>query len=180
VASGPGRFDLFAGGSWRGGSTDESDFELGFGLGFEKGVVGHRLAATLTVGTSATRSATATDGAIATLHRMPIRLGFWLPIHAGPGQLEPGVRVGLDWLFLRQDPPINGGVSSSGSAKAFRGELALDYRVNLLRRFFARIGTAIGTGTSYAIGRKDGAKDAYFTEPKTYIKSGLELGFSFQ
>jgi len=180
AASSGGRFDLFAGGSWRGASTDESDFELGFGAGFERGVVGRRLAATLTVGTSATRSATAMNGSIATLHRMPIRLGIWVPINAGPGQLEPGVRAGLDWLFLRQEPPTTGGVAQSGTRPSFRVELALGYRVNMLRRFFARIGAAIGTGTGYSIGVKNEPAGQYFTEPETYIKSGLELGFSFQ
>jgi hypothetical protein len=180
AASGPGRFDLFAGGSWRGASTDESDFELGFGLGFERGLIGRRFAATLTVGTSATHSATAIDGSIGTLHRMPFRFGLWIPINAGLGQLEPGVRAGLDWLFFRLDPPASGGGVVSRSYPSYRVELALCYRVNMLRRFFARIGGAVGTGVGYHVTNQNGGESQLFTEPKTYIKSGLELGFSFQ
>ena len=120
------------------------------------------------------------DGSIATLHRMPFRVGFWVPIIAGPGQWEPGVRAGFDWLFLRQEPPSTGGVPQSGTLMSYRVELALGYRVNMLRRFFARIGAAIGTGTGYAVGIKNRPQGEYFTEPETYIKSGLELGFSFQ
>jgi len=176
----PGRFDLFAGGSWRGGSTDESDFELGFGVGFERGIAGHRLAATLTLGTSATRSATASDGSIATMHRMPLRIGFWLPIHAGPGQLEPGVRAGVDWLFSRLEALSPGGSAQDQTYWSYRVELALCYRVTMLRRFFARIGGAVGTGLGYYVKNQDGTLSQLFTEPKTYIKSGLELGFSFQ
>jgi hypothetical protein len=176
AASGPGRFDLFAGGAWRGASTDESDFELGFGLGFERGLAGRRFAATLTVGMSATRSATAADGSIATLQRMPFRLGFWIPIAAGPGQLEPGVRAGMDLLFARMQPPRTGETTYWSA----RGELALCYRVNVLRRFFARVGAALGAGTGYDVNTHSGGGSHLFTEPKTYIKSGLELGFSFQ
>ena len=176
AASGGGRFDLFAGGSWRGASTDESDFELGFGLGFERGIVGRRFAATLTVGTSATRSATATDGSIATLQRMPFRLGFWVPINAGPGQLEPGVRAGFDLLFLKMDAPYTGDTTYLSA----RAELALGYRVNMLRRFFARVGGAVGAGRGYDVKNRNGGQSQLFTEPSTYIKSGLELGFSFQ
>jgi hypothetical protein len=57
--------------------------------------------------------------------------------------------------------------------------LALGYRVNLARRFFARIGAAVGTGTGYDW-HNDGGASHLFTEPTSYIKSGLELGFSFQ
>jgi hypothetical protein len=184
AASGPGRFDLFAGGSWRGASTEESDFELGFGLGLERGLIGRRFAATLTVGTSATRSATTTDGSIVTLHRMPLRLGLWIPINAGPGQLEPGVRAGLDWLFSRLEPPPSGGAVLARTDRSYHVELALCYRVNMLRRFFARIGGAVGTGMGYYVnftdGTPNGTRSQLFREPKTYIKSGLELGFSFQ
>src|SRR5581483_11045624 len=94
VPSAAARFDLFAGGSWRPNSSDESDFELGFGLGLERGVLGHRLAATFTGGTSLTGMAVAGDHSTATLHRMPFRVGLWVPISAGPGQFEPGVRAG--------------------------------------------------------------------------------------
>jgi hypothetical protein len=179
MPTGAARFDLFAGGSWRPNSSDEGDFELGFGLGFERGVLGRRLAATFTGGASLTGKATATDGARATLHRMPFRVGFWVPIAAGPGQLEPGVRAGLDWLFLRLEPPPSGGLARDGTFVSYRVELALGYRVNLARRFFARIGAAVGTGTGYDW-HNDGGASHLFTEPTSYIKSGLELGFSFQ
>ena len=180
VPPGATRFDLFAGGSWRPGSSDDSDFELGFGLGFERGVAGRRFAATFTGGTSGTGNAKAIDGSAAMLHRMPFRLGLWLPIAAGPGQLEPGVRAGVDWVSVRLEPPATGGLVKTGTFVSYRVELALCYRVNMSRRFFARIGGAVGTGTGYDWKNKDGGPSHLFTEPTSYIKSGLELGFSFQ
>ena len=176
VPGGAVRFDLFAGGAWRPGSSDDSDFELGLGLGLERGVAGRRFAATFTGGTSGTGTVTALDGSTATLHRMPFRIGLWIPIVAGPGQLEPGVRAGVDWVFLRLEPPRTGGIARTGTFRSYRVELALCYRVNMSRRFFARIGGAVGTGTGY-----DWTGPGHlFTEPTSYIKSGLELGFSFQ
>ena len=72
-----------------------------------------------------------------------------------------------------------GGFARTGTFRSYRVELALGYRVNIARRFFARIGGAVGTGTGYHW-NTDGGQTVLFTEPDLYLKSGLELGFSFQ
>jgi len=177
VVSAASRFDLFAGGSWRGASSEESDFEVGFGLGFERGLAGRRFALTFTGAMSATRSAP-DDGYVATLRRMPFRLGFWIPILAGPGQVEPGVRVGVDWLFTTVGSSTVTGTNKTGSQTPVRGELALGYRLTVLRRVFVRIGGAVGMGTGYDW--RSGSNNRLFAESRYYVKTGLELGFSFQ
>ena len=106
---------------------------------------------------------------------MPFRLGFWTPIFAGPGQLEPGVRVGIDWLSITQTSP---GKSQTQNSKYV--EAALCYRIAVLRRLFARIGGAVGAGKGYIWSQPDQPGAPLFTEPTSYIKAGLELGFSFQ
>ncbi len=192
AASGATRFDLFAGGAWRGATSDASDFELGFGLGFERGVLGRRFAVTFTGGTTRSHTNVAGNNYTATLRRMPFRLGFWIPILAGPGQLEPGVRAGIDWLSITQaspasapgQPPAPPGQAQSQMAPY--GEAALCYRVAVLRRLFARIGGAVGLGKGYDFPPPDSAGAQpfsgreVFSEPPVYVKVGLELGFSFQ
>jgi hypothetical protein len=173
---GASRFDVFAGGSWRGAAAEESDFEVGIGLGFERGLGGHRLAATISGGVSSGRKADtpASNGSsFATLRRMPFRIGLFVPLPAGPGQLEPGVRVGVDRLMAtlpdgRTDQQVG-----------LRAELALCYRVTMLRRLFVRGGITGGVGQGDTWTRID-QKTAELVEPRVYFKAGLELGFSFQ
>jgi len=175
AVSGASRFDLFAGGSWRGATGEDSDFELGFGLGFERGLGGRRFAITFTGGTTKSKSNPSGNDYTATLRRMPFRLGFWVPIFAGPGQLEPGIRIGFDWLSATQSP-----TAPSQTKVAPYGEAALCYRVSILRRLFARLGAAVGAGRgSDWVGPGD-APVHVFSEPSVYFKAGLELGFSFQ
>jgi hypothetical protein len=192
AASGASRFDLFAGGSWRGATGEDSDFELGFGLGFERGLLGRRFAVTFTGGTTKSQTNVAGDNYTATLRRMPFRLGFWMPILVGPGQLEPGVRGGIDWLSITQaspatapgQPPAAPGQAQSQIAPY--GEAALCYRVAVLRRLFARIGGAVGLGKGYDFhqpvpaGVDPFSGPIVFSAPWVYLKAGLELGFSFQ
>jgi hypothetical protein len=173
--AGASRFDVFAGGSWRGASSEESDFEAGFGLGFERGLAGRRFAVTFTGGMSAARHVTTPDAYNGMLRRMPFRLGFWIPILAGPGQVEPGIRIGVD--LLSTSLSSTGSTNQASSQAPPRGELALCYRATVLRRVFARIGAAVGAGNGYHW-TSNGAP--LFVESRYYFRSGLELGFSFQ
>ncbi len=169
------RFDVFAGGSWRGAAAEESDLEVGIGLGFERGLWSRRLAATISGGVSSSRKSdtAATNGSsFATLRRMPFRIGLFVPLAAGPGQLEPGVRVGVDWLVATVQ---NGQTDTQIRPRA---ELALCYRVAMLRRLFVRGGVSGGVGTGDTWTRRDQTTE--LVEPQVYFKAGLELGFSFQ
>jgi hypothetical protein len=178
VASGASRFDLFAGGSWRGATGEDSDFELGFGLGFERGLLGRRFAVTFTAGTTKSKTNPAGGVYTATLRRMPFRLGFWIPIVAGPGQLEPGIRAGIDWLTSTQSPADSAGPSQTRLAPSV--EAALCYRVTMLRRLFARVGGSFGAGKRVDYVSPEDPPAQVYSEPRFYVKAGLELGFSFQ
>jgi hypothetical protein len=175
--AGSGRLDLFAGGFWRGASTEDSDVEVGLGLGFERGLGGRRLSATFSGGISSERSAVTADESNATLRRLPVRFGLFVPLPAGQGQLEPGVRLGLDFLFTSLSAK-NGASAESHVHASPSGELVLAYRIAMARRLFVRFSVSGGAGIPYNF--MTSAKMREFGQPRFYAKSGLELGFSFQ
>jgi hypothetical protein len=180
------RFDVFAGGAWRGASTADSDFEVGLGLGFERGLGNRRVAATFTGGLSSARVAQYQDnnngeGSIrninATLRRVPVRFGLFLPLILGPGWLEPGLRLAIDWLFISRN--WEGG-NDNRMFPSPGAELVLAFRIGLVNRLFARIGVSGGTGIPYDVRLPAPSTQHLFSQPRFYARSGLELGFSFQ
>jgi len=78
---------------------EQSDFEVGLGLGFERAWRlpdrGHLLGGISTRATSRSPWTRATRRC-----PRPVRLGLFVPLVLGVGWLEPGVRVGMDWLFI--------------------------------------------------------------------------------
>ena len=171
------RFDVLAGGAWRGGASpaDAGTFELALGLGLERGVA-RRWAATLSGGVSFANNGDLADGSSATFRRVPVRLGFFLPLAAGPGWLEPGVRLAVDWLLTRQHNLMSMHPSAGGEA-------VLGYRMPLVGRLFARLSASVGVGTPYQFYTTQAGETAprdVFVQSLVYAKSGLELGFSFQ
>ena len=183
--AGPSRVDVFAGGAWRGASsTETNDFEAGLGLGFERGLFGRRVAATFTGGISTLCcSAVIPDQNVqnvrATLYRIPVRLGLYIPFLVGPGWLEPGLRLAVDWLFVSR--------SWSGGHDSFNwpspgGEAVVAFRIPLLKRLFARLAVSGGAAVPYDVKTPVAGPTAQrvFGQPRFYVKSGLELGFSFQ
>jgi hypothetical protein len=177
--TGPSRVDIFAGGAWRGASTAETnDFEAGLGLGFERGLFGRRVAATFTGGIS-TSCCTAylMDNVTATLYRIPVRLGLFLPFLVGPGWFEPGVRIAVDWLFISRSW---GTKHDSYLWASPGGEAVVAFRVPMLKRLFARLAVSGGAALPYDVRTPDMAGRRVFGQPRLYVKSGLEVGFSFQ
>ena len=121
-----------------------SDFELGLGLGFEGGLAGRRVAGDLSTGFGWPRRAfaTAADGPPVTLHRIPVRLGFWIPISRpapaswSRGTCWHGFAI-CEALASRREP-------CRPHLLDARSELVLCFRINLLRRLFARVGVSSG------------------------------------
>ena len=120
------------------------------------------------------------------MRRVPVRLGVFLPVMAGPGWLEPGVRVGVDWLFISNSWP---GRATDQHTRTLPGaELVLAFRVNLTGRLFARLGVSGGAAIPYDVELQPDPgvsptpvmSQHVFGQPRFYVKSGLELGFSFQ
>ena len=175
---GPSRFDIFAGGAWRGASAaEESELEAGLGLGFERGFSGRRLAATFSGGFASRSAADIGQNFQATLRRVPVRFGVFMPVVLGPGWLEPGVRLGVDWLFVSRTWPTGGDTHMWASPG---GEVVLAFRVAMVRRMFARLGVSGGAGLPYDVKSPSAQAPRLFGQPRFYVKSGLELGFSFQ
>ena len=174
------RLDVFAGGSWRGAAAIESDVELGLGLGLERGVGGQRLAATFSAGFSFERRQDIIDGSQATLRRIPLRFGLLMPLALGPGSLEPGLRLAVDWLIARQTWTNRSEKHMHASPGV---EAVVGYRLDLVGRLFARLNASAGAGIPYQfVVTQDmiPTPTTVFREPRFYVKSGLELGFSFQ
>jgi hypothetical protein len=171
------RYDLLAGGSWRGDSSiGEDDFEMALGLGLERGLGARRLAVSLSTGLSLVNSGTLRDGTSARFRRVPLRLGLFLPLSVGPGWLEPGLRLVVDWLMTSEHDQRHTHASPGGEA-------VLGYRIPLVRRLFARLSASVGVSRPYAFTTMQdgaGAPRDVFSQPLVYAKSGLELGFSFQ
>jgi hypothetical protein len=177
IPPGAGRFDLFAGGFWRGASTEDSDMEVGLGLGFERGLGGRRLSATFSGGVSSEQTARTADASKATLRRFPVRFGLFLPLPAGQGQFEPGVRLGLDLLLTSLSSRDGTGAESHVRASP-DAELVLAYRIAMARRLFVRFSLSGGAGIPYSFKTSTGVRE--FGQPRFFARSGLELGFSFQ
>jgi hypothetical protein len=191
ISGGPGprgppagatHFDLLAGGAWRGASTGSGP-EAAIGLGAEWGFGAWRAGATLTGGVAATQSVRAPD-ATATLRRFPVHLGFFLGLPAGPGQVEPGVGVGVDWLAANVDWTTRG--PSSSEMRASPGaDLALGYRMFMAGRFFVRAAASATLSVPYLFvaspqtGGRVGT-EAFFSSPRTSFRSGLEVGVAFR
>jgi hypothetical protein len=173
------RFDVVAGGAWRGASTGSEEEVVG-GIGVERGR-GLRAGATLTGGVASERAKSLADGTTATLRRFPLHLALYLGIPLGPGQVEPGIGGGLDWLASRVDwAHTLSDVSPSPSA-----DLTIGYRLFLGDHFFVRAGASVALAVPYrfAASPQNGARtgtEEIFVSPRTYIRSALDLGLSFR
>ena len=161
---------------------ERNDFEAGLGLGFERGILGRRVAVTFSGGFSGKRGTNIyAQRAYATLRRFPVRLGLFVPLLVGPVWLEPGIRVAVDWLFISRSSQIaNDNISFFQTS--WGGEVVLAVRVALMKRLFARLGVSGGAAVPYDVRTPDAGPTSQrvFGQPRFYAKSGLELGFSFQ
>jgi len=165
------RIDIVAGGAWRGASTG-SEEEVTGGVGVDFAFGGRRVGAVLTGGMAPTRE---TADATATLQRFPVHLALYLGLPIGPGQLEPGIGAGIDWLAAaRRDGPrdlLRDNRLSPGA------DLALGYRLFLGEHFFLRAGASMAVAKAYHFVTKT---ETLFETPRTFFRAALDLGVSFR
>ena len=85
----------------------------------------------------------------------------------------------MDWLFVSRS--WNGGHDSFIWASP-GGEAVLAFRIPMLKRLFARLAVSGGAAVPYDVKTPDAGPNAQrvFGQPRFNVKSGLELGFSFQ
>jgi hypothetical protein len=112
-----------------------------------------------------------------TLRRIPLRLGTYVSLQAGPGRLEPGLNLGADILLINIQP-------AAGAARSTRNlspnvEAAIAYRLRG-GAYFARGALAAGLAVPSRQPVDDGASDPVLSTPRTYIRLGLETGIYFR
>jgi hypothetical protein len=109
------------------------------------------------------------------MRRVPLRLGVFATLPAGPGRVEPGLEGGADLVFVEvsaQRP--NGG----GTYAAPFCDAALAYSVPLARHVYLR---ALGRGglTKPFTFLETNGGNPILTTPSAYLEFGVESGVSF-
>ena len=121
--------------------------------------------------------------------RFPVRIGGYLPIRIGVGQLEPGLGMDLD-LFsfaIRSD----GGITSTQAptfcsgrlCRAWGGDLALGWSYASSHHVYVRALARLGMATSYDFVSRNGQPptngDPVWRTPSTYLEVAVESGVWF-
>lgn len=158
--------------SGRRGDAGGLDGDADLALGVEGTGTGARPAARLSVGLAPLATAEWTN-ARASLERIPCRLGVYLRIPAGPGQLEPGVGGGADVLVVS----VHGPGTASGSHLAAFGDLSLGYTLSLFGPVYGRLLSRAALSAPYTFKTLAGAE--VWGTPRAYGEVGVELGVSF-
>jgi hypothetical protein len=167
---------MVGGAAWRSAGDPLEGFEALAGIDLQRAARERGAGASLTVGIAPLAEGRWPNGR-ATLRRIPLRLGTYLSLAAGPGRLEPGLNLGVDALLVNAR-------RADGSAHTDRNvspnvEAALAYRLRG-GDYFARGGLAIGLAVPYRLtGLGDGSDGAVST-PRTYARVGVETGFYFR
>jgi hypothetical protein len=166
--------------SGRLGDVGGFDGDAALALGVEGGGEGPRLGVRLGAGFAAPAQAQWTDHMAgqpsqqaATLRRLPLRLGGYVRLPAGPGQLEPGIGAGADLLLVSTSGPVG---TTSRHLAPF-GDVAVGYSLFLLRPLYVRILSRVALSLPYDFNILDGTP--VWRTPRAYAELGVELGFAF-
>ncbi|HEX3695588.1 MAG TPA: hypothetical protein VH374_09360 [Polyangia bacterium] len=167
---------LVGGAAWRSAGDALEGFEALVGIDLQRAARDRGAGASLTVGIAPLAEGRWPNGR-ATLRRIPLRLGTYLSLAAGPGRLEPGLNLGIDALLVNARR-IDGSAHTDRNVSP-NVEAALAYRLRG-GDYFARGGLAIGLAVPYRLtGLGDGSDGAVST-PRTYARVGVETGFYFR
>jgi len=178
-AAGPGaplRWSLAAAIAGRAGDSGARDASASIALGIES-----RLGLRLSAGASNTTTAAPVVGQ-ENFRRFPFRLGAYIPIGTGAGQLEPGIGLDLD-LFsftpqgnaskIQPDAPT---ACSGGLCRSPGADLALGWSFSSSHHVFVRGLARAGISTPYAFVSNG---DQIWRTPRTYLEVALESGLWF-
>jgi hypothetical protein len=151
------------------------------------GTLERRLGWRLQAGVAGAWTADSSVG-VASFRRFPIRLGAYYPISVGVGQLEPGVGIGLDPIYVGLTD-FTTATFLEASQLCFRrwcvspgADVALGWSVRSTRhvylRALARAGIAVPyqfvTGSETIEPNSD-----IWSTPRTYLELGIESGLWF-
>jgi hypothetical protein len=115
----------------------------------------------------------------ATFRRYPLRLGAYLPIRTGIGQLEPGLGIDLDLVSVAANngapvrSPCSGGWCRSPGA-----DLALGWSLASAHHVYVRALARAGVSASYDFVTTPKG-DPIWRTPSTYLELALESGLWF-
>jgi hypothetical protein len=110
----------------------------------------------------------------AMLRRLPVRLGLYLSLPAGPGRLEPGLGAGADVFIVS----ASGSGTASGVHIAPSGDLALGYAISIAGPLYLRLLSRAALAVPYTFKTLAGAQ--VWGTPRAYGEGGVELGFAFR
>jgi len=118
----------------------------------------------------------------AQFRRFPLRLGAYLPVPIGVGQLEPG--VGLDLDLISVSIPSNGtqlqtpSTCSGGLCRGPGADLALGWSIASAHHVYVRALARAALSVSYDfVTRTNG--DLIWRTPSTYLEVAVESGLRF-
>ncbi len=175
--AGPGvtwRLGLVASG--RLGDAGGADGDGGLAIGVESGGPGMRLGARLSAGIAPTAEARwvrQRASQTASLRRLPFRVGGYFVVPAGPGQLEPGLGVGVDLLLVSS---AGGEVAAERHTAPF-GDASLAYAISLMRPVYLRVLSRAALAVPYDF--KTLAGTQVWGTPRGYGELSVELGLAF-
>jgi hypothetical protein len=178
----PWRWSAAAAVAGRAGDAGARDASALIAVAVE-GRIGFRLSGGVSTGTTATL-----DTGQADFRRFPFRLGGYVPIRVGVGQLEPGLGVDLDLISfsVRGDAGMtNLRLPESCSGRLCRApgaDLALGWSYASSHHIFVRALARLGLAASYNFDTLAGSPpmaERDWRTPSTYLEVGLESGLCF-
>ncbi|HVU49345.1 MAG TPA: hypothetical protein VHL80_01600, partial [Polyangia bacterium] len=110
----------------------------------------------------------------ATLRRVPVRLGVFLAVPLGPGQLEPGIGAGTDLYIVSVSGP---GAASTVRAAPF-GDVGVGYALTLAGPVYLRLLSRIALAVPYTFAALEVPQ--VWGTPRVFGEGGVELGLSFR
>jgi hypothetical protein len=160
-------------GSGRRGDVGGFDGDADLALGLEGAGDGPRWGGRLSAGYAPREQAAWFDKS-ATLRRVPLRLGVYLGLPAGPGRFEPGLGAGADlFIVSASGPGTTGGVHPSPS-----GDLSVAYTLPLIGGAYLRLLSRVALAVPYVF--KALEVSTVWGTPRVYGEAGVELGFAFR
>jgi hypothetical protein len=123
----------------------------------------------------------------ASFRRFPGRLGVYYPIRLGRGQLEPGVGLGLDAIYVGLGGIIPADTTLQSTALCYRrwcyslgGDIALGWSVRSTHHVYFRALGRAGLAVPYQFLTETPPNSSIWSTPRTYLELGIESGLWFQ
>ncbi len=143
-------------------------------VAFERPVFKRRLGLRLSAGAE-TRLSVSLPTESADVLQFPVRMGAYLPIALGVGQLEPGIGVDLDVVAVT----FTNGSTSKTNLRAIPGiDAALGWALPLAHDFYIRALAQAVTEVPYTFVTASN-NTTIFTPPRFHLLLGIELGVWF-